>query len=158
MGEEMTASQELLKEEMLAKLDIHHESMVARMGSQLEKIEACLEKTKVNPEETESEAGVETRGAMKERYDDRHLAVGRRRPKKRSQGEGGSRKNLTATRRWMTRSAGTARRMGRGNKGPAVEQRQQTRQEGSNRIRDRDLKSIYVLRGRGYLAGSSGRP
>jgi hypothetical protein len=50
----MRASQELLKEEMLAKSGVHHESMVARMDSQLEKMEACLEKTEVNPEEIQS--------------------------------------------------------------------------------------------------------
>jgi cytochrome c553 len=41
--EEMRASQELLKEEVLAKLDAHYERMMARMGSQLEKIEATVD-------------------------------------------------------------------------------------------------------------------
>jgi hypothetical protein len=36
------AGQEHLKEEMMAKLDAHHERIVARMDSQLEKMEACL--------------------------------------------------------------------------------------------------------------------
>jgi hypothetical protein len=40
MMEDMTASQELLKEEMLAKLNAHHKRVMARMDSQLEKMEA----------------------------------------------------------------------------------------------------------------------
>jgi hypothetical protein len=49
-----------IKEEMPAKLDAHHESMMARMNSQLMKMKACLGKTEAmdleaNPEETESE-------------------------------------------------------------------------------------------------------
>jgi hypothetical protein len=56
---EMRAGQELLEEEMPTKLDAHHERMMARMGSQLEKVEACLGKTEamdleVNPEEMKS--------------------------------------------------------------------------------------------------------
>jgi hypothetical protein len=44
---------------MLAKLDAHHKRMMARMDSQLDKIEVCLEKTEAmdleaNPEEIES--------------------------------------------------------------------------------------------------------
>jgi hypothetical protein len=39
----MRASRELLEDEMLAKLDIYHERMMARMNPQLEKMEACLE-------------------------------------------------------------------------------------------------------------------
>jgi hypothetical protein len=42
--EETRADQELLKEEMLAKLNAHHERMMARMDSQLQKMEACLQK------------------------------------------------------------------------------------------------------------------
>jgi hypothetical protein len=41
----MRAGQELLKEEMLVKLYAHHERMMARMGSWLDKMEACLRKT-----------------------------------------------------------------------------------------------------------------
>jgi hypothetical protein len=53
---EFRADQEPLKEEILAKLDVHHERMMARMDSQLEKMEACRRKTKAtdleeNPEE-----------------------------------------------------------------------------------------------------------
>jgi hypothetical protein len=52
---EMKAGQEIMKEEMLAKLDDHLERMMSRMDSQLEKMEACLGKTEakdleVNPD------------------------------------------------------------------------------------------------------------
>jgi hypothetical protein len=39
---EMRASQELLKEEIMAKIGTDHERMMARMDSQLEKMESCL--------------------------------------------------------------------------------------------------------------------
>jgi hypothetical protein len=102
---EIRAGKELLKEEMLAQLDAHHERMMARTNSQLEKMEACLGKTKAmdletNPEETESEVeheevpkedtAVETFEALKERYRDQHLAVRRcNQLKKRTPGNGG---------------------------------------------------------------------
>jgi hypothetical protein len=44
---EMRAGQELLKEDMLAKLHAHLERMMARMDSQLVKMVACLGKTEV---------------------------------------------------------------------------------------------------------------
>jgi hypothetical protein len=75
---------ELLKEEMLAKLGVHHERLIARMVSQLEKMEAT--DLEANPEEIESktvyeevpkeEGTAETLGALKEQYGDWHLAVG----------------------------------------------------------------------------------
>jgi hypothetical protein len=40
------ASQEHLKEEMMAKLDAHHDWIMARVAFQLEKMEACLGRTK----------------------------------------------------------------------------------------------------------------
>jgi hypothetical protein len=39
---ELRASQELLKEEMLAKLNVHYGKMMARMDPQLEKMEATV--------------------------------------------------------------------------------------------------------------------
>jgi hypothetical protein len=91
------------KENMMAKLDAHHERMMART-------KACLAKTETtdleaNQEATESESehekvpkevtAVETFGALKEWYEDRHLAVGRRRqPKKRAQGKVGRRPQM----------------------------------------------------------------
>jgi hypothetical protein len=82
-----------------------------------------------NPEETEPEAAHEevpkedaamkTFGALKKRHGDRHL-VGRRRgqPKKRTQGDGGSRKQLAAACRGMARRAIPATRKGHGHQGP----------------------------------------
>jgi hypothetical protein len=85
----MDASVKGMKEEILAKLDAYHERMLARMGSQLRKMEACLEKVKANPEEMKSvvehhdvpmqEAAVEIFGALKERYGGRLLAAEHRR-------------------------------------------------------------------------------
>jgi hypothetical protein len=69
---------------------------------------------------------VESNVALEDRYGARHLAVGhRRQPKKRTQGDGGSRKKLAAARSRMTRRAVPARRKGRGHKGPRVEKRRQ---------------------------------
>jgi hypothetical protein len=53
----MRAGKGVLQEGMLAKLDAHHERMVARMDYQLEKMETCLGKSEAtdleaNPEET----------------------------------------------------------------------------------------------------------
>jgi hypothetical protein len=61
MKEEISAGQNYLKEEMIAKLDARHERLMARMYSQLEKMEVCLEKTEAtdleaNPEERESKS------------------------------------------------------------------------------------------------------
>jgi hypothetical protein len=39
----MKDGQEFLKEEMLAKLDVHHEKMMVRMNSQLEKMDAAVD-------------------------------------------------------------------------------------------------------------------
>jgi hypothetical protein len=81
--------------------------MMAKMDSQVEKMEACLGKMEAtnleaNPEEMKSvavheevpkeEAAVETLGALKKWRGYRHLDVGRRqKPKKRTQDNGGSR-------------------------------------------------------------------
>jgi hypothetical protein len=77
-------------------------------------METCLESKEPISVESESkhqespkeEATVETFKALKERYGDRHLAVGHHRKlKKRIQGDGGSQKKLTTTRKQMTRLA-----------------------------------------------------
>jgi hypothetical protein len=52
--------QEEIRTNVIAKLDTHHERMMARMDSQLQKMETCREKTnatdlEANPEEIESE-------------------------------------------------------------------------------------------------------
>jgi hypothetical protein len=46
MRGEVRVNKGLLKEEMLTKMEIHHERMMARMDSQLEETEACLGKTR----------------------------------------------------------------------------------------------------------------
>jgi hypothetical protein len=69
-------------------------------------------------EDPQEETAGKTVRALKERYEDRHLAAGSRRQlKKRTQGDGGSRNKLTAVSR-MTRRAITAQRMGHGRQGP----------------------------------------
>jgi hypothetical protein len=76
---------------------------------------------------------VETIGAL----EDRLLAVGRRwQPKKRTQGDGGSRKKLAAAPRRMTRSAVPAWRKGRGHTGPTVEKRRRKAPERNNGIKE----------------------
>jgi hypothetical protein len=97
---------------MLAKFDGHHERMMARMDSQLEKMEDCLGNKKAtdlesNPEEVQykavneevpkEEATVETLQALKKQYRDQHLAIRHHNQlKKQFQGHGGSQKKLAA--------------------------------------------------------------
>jgi hypothetical protein len=105
---------------MMAKLDAHHESMIAKMDAQIEGTEACVVKLEANPEESDAvaehqeapkeEARVQTFGALKEKYGNLHLAVGcRRQLRKRTQDDGGSRKKLAATHRGMIHHAIPAR-------------------------------------------------
>jgi recombination DNA repair RAD52 pathway protein len=89
MKEEMMARLEALiqnnQELMMARLDSNHKRIMARMDSQVEKMEACLEKTETTEEiesnaeheevPNEEDAG-ETFGTLKERYEDQHLAIG----------------------------------------------------------------------------------
>jgi hypothetical protein len=68
----MRTGQELLKEEMLAKLYAYHERMMARMDSQLEKIEAVVDvfEERLNGMDTaDVEANRETSGAIVEQQD-----------------------------------------------------------------------------------------
>jgi hypothetical protein len=120
------------------KIQNNHERMMARMDTQLEKIEACRGKTEAtnleaNREEIEFKAeyeavpreqvAVQTSGALKKRHGDWHLAVRRRgQPNKRTQGDGESRKKMAAACE-MTRRSIPAHRKGRRHKGPTVEQR-----------------------------------
>jgi hypothetical protein len=74
---------------------------------------------------------------LEDRYGVRHLVVWcHRQPKKRTEGDGGSRKKLAAARRRMIRRAGTARRKVRGRKGPTVEKRRLKGPECNNGIRN----------------------
>jgi hypothetical protein len=85
----MDAIQEMLAK-VEAKVEAHHERMVAKMDIQLEKMEACLGATEAvdleaNPEEIESEveyeevpkeeAAVETFRALEKWRGDQYLAV-----------------------------------------------------------------------------------
>jgi hypothetical protein len=109
----MRTIQEIIKEEIMAKLAAHHERMMARMDSQLKKMEACLGKMEAmdleaNPEEKEAMvyqhqevlnevAILETTGALEDQYVGQHLAVGHhRQSKKQTQGDGVSRQKLAA--------------------------------------------------------------
>jgi hypothetical protein len=104
-------------EEIMTKLDVHHERVMA-----------CLEKTgatilMANPEEMQSEAvqrevpkedaAVETGRAQNKRHRDRHLPEKRHgQPEERTRGNCESRKKLTAPGRTMTLRAGVAQRKG----------------------------------------------
>jgi hypothetical protein len=110
----------------MAKLDAFHERMMARMGSQLEKMEAAVDvfeeglnkmdttDLEANREKSEAvaeqqdahkeEAMVKPIGALVDRYGDQHLAVGRRHQlKKRTQGDSGSWQKLAAAQGRLTR-------------------------------------------------------
>jgi hypothetical protein len=90
---------------------------------------------------------VATIGAQENRYGDQHLATGRRRqPKKLTQSDGGSRNKLAVSRRQITRLAGTARRKGRGHKGPTVEKTRWKHPECNNGIRNRGATRQLRLR------------
>jgi hypothetical protein len=111
---------------IIAKMDAHQERMTAsvnawwkEMTACQEAMEACLGKTEAmnllaSPEEIESEAeyeeaAVKTFGALKEQYEDWHLAVRRQGQLKRwTQGNSGSQKKLATGCRRMTRHAGVA--------------------------------------------------
>jgi N-acetylglutamate synthase-like GNAT family acetyltransferase len=116
------------QERMETKMDVNQEKMVNRQekmkaqaasfASQISAnqeelkamLNACLEKMEANPGELHSiavhqklckeEAAVETIEAMEDRYGDWHLAVGcHQEPKKGTQGDGGSQKNLATAHR-----------------------------------------------------------
>jgi hypothetical protein len=87
------------------------------------------------------EGAVETIGAPKDRYGDRHLDVGRcQTPKKLTQGDGGSRRKLAAIRRRMTLRAVPSLHKGHYHKAPTVEKRRWKGPECTNGIRSRGLK------------------
>jgi hypothetical protein len=145
-----------------------------------EATEACLESKEPTSLEVESvaeheeipkeEASVQTSRALKKRYGDRHLSVKRRgQRKKRTQGNGVSRKNLPAARRGFTRRAGVAWRKRRGFTGLTVEQtrrkkrtrdsvargtsktrtfgkRRRTKPEGITGIRNQSSRQLLCLR------------
>jgi hypothetical protein len=160
----MRAGQELLKEEMLTKLEAHHEGMIASIDSQLQKMEASLGKMEANPggkeylsvhEVPKEEAAVETFGALKERHGDRHQSVRRR------------------SQQWWTREEVGRRLQGddppcqsctaKGSLLPGSILCQEPRKDGrSGRDVGRNLKASMKKGGQtyrsSYLSGSSGKP
>jgi hypothetical protein len=91
------------------------------------------------------EAAVESIGALEDRYGDRHLAVGhRRQPKKRTQGDSGSRQKLVAARGWLTRRAIPAPRKGHGRQGPGKDMYAELLKDGRSR---RDSGATYCSNG-----------
>lgn len=108
------------------------------MKAGLEETESESEPQEVSKEET----AVETIGALEDQYGDRYLAVGRhRQPKKRTQGDGGSRKNLAAPRRQVTSLAVPAPLNGRDHEGLAAEKRRRKGPECNNDLRDKVLNA-----------------
>jgi hypothetical protein len=112
-----------------------------------------------NPEEKEmvaeqqevpKKATVKTDGALKNRHEDRHLAIGcHQKPKKQTQDNGGSRKKLAAACRRMTRCAILAWSKGQGKdnkalprtqKGHTFRKRYRAKLEGISGIRFQVLK------------------
>jgi hypothetical protein len=100
-------------DEIKLKMKARQERMMAIMMAGLAEIKSVAEHQEVSKEES----SVEAIGAPGDRYGDRHLVVGRRRqPKKRTQGDGGSRKKPAAVRSRVNRHAFPARRKGLGQK------------------------------------------
>jgi hypothetical protein len=133
----------------------------------LEKTEACLESKEPtsleidfeseHQEAPKEDAAVKTVRALKKRHGDRLLALERRRkPKKRTQGSGGSCKKLAAARRGMTRRAEVAPRKGRGrdnvargtSKGRTFGKRRQAQSEGITGISNRVGNKTALQKGR----------
>jgi hypothetical protein len=148
---------------MMAKLDHYHERMMAWLDSQPEKMEAHLEKME-SMEEIESklehhevpkeEAAAGTARALKDGYVDRH----RRQPKKRPQGNVGSRKKLATACRGMNHHAIPAQRKGHCREGHVKEKavpgnqkgwtfrtRRWAKPEGVNGIRNQDSRQQLGL-------------
>jgi hypothetical protein len=161
-----------------AAVEAHPERPESRIDNDQEPMEAeiktCLVDVEVtdletNPEETETVAGqqevtkeeapVKTVRALKKRHGDRNLAVRHRRQlKKRTQGNGGSRKKLAAACRGVTRRAIPAQRKGhycqvqgkdkavsRTEKGRTFGKRHLAKPEGINGMRIQSLKEQLCL-------------
>jgi hypothetical protein len=134
-----------------------------------EATEACLESNEPTSVETESVAehqevpkeapAVKTARPLEKHYEDQHLVVGRReKPKKRTQGDSGSRKKLVTACRGMTRRTVLSRRKGhcrqgqgkdktvpRTQKGRAFEMRRRAKPEGINVITNQGFKEQLCL-------------
>jgi hypothetical protein len=144
--DKMDASGKACLGKMKADIETCQKQREAESKTDLEEMDAT--DVEANPEEMKSlaehlevpkeGAAVETIGALEDRQGDRHLAVERRRlPKKRTQGDGGSRKKLAVACRQMSRRAVPAWRKQRDRNRPAVEETQRNEPECNNGIRDR---------------------
>jgi hypothetical protein len=121
-------------------INANQEEMTATVSTNLQKMKFWLEEMKAYPEKQEAnpegmksivehqevpkeEAAVKTVRALKLRYGEQHLVVGRRRElKKRSHGDGAPPwKKLAATCRWMTHRAVPAWRKGHNHQGSGMD-------------------------------------
>jgi hypothetical protein len=149
----------------------------AEMGAWQKEMSACQETMKACPESQEptsvevqselehpevpkEEEAVKSSAALKKRHGDWHLAVRRhKKPKKRTQGNGGSSKKVAATCRGMNRHAIPAPSKGHGrqgqskdkavqgnSKGQTFRKRRRPRPECNNGIRDRGLRQQLQLK------------
>jgi hypothetical protein len=144
---------------MMAKLDAHHERMMACLGkSEDMDFEANPEEIKSvaeHQEVTVEEAAVKSLGALKKQHMGWHLVAGcHSQLQERTQGNCGSRKKLAAASRKLTHSAGVAQRKGHivrktqtGNnvargapRGQMSRRRCQPKLERKNGIRNRGLR------------------
>jgi hypothetical protein len=92
-------------------------------------------------------ATVETIGALEDQHGGWHLAIGCcRQPKKRTQGDGGSRKTFATTRSRMTHHAAPAQHTGRVHKRSTVEKIWQKGPECNNNNRNQGARQQLFMR------------
>jgi hypothetical protein len=107
---------EVLRDTLLSRLNAHHERMTASVHVWRKETTVCLECMEPTSEEMQSEAerqefpkehaSVKPIGGLRKRHRGRHVAGGRRsQPEERTRGNCGSRKELAADCRRMTRHA-----------------------------------------------------
>jgi hypothetical protein len=138
---------------MEAAVDVFEERLDKMDTTDFEANREESEAVTVYQEVPNEEAAVETVGALEDGYRDQHLAVGRRRqPKKRTQGDGGSRQKLAAARGGLTCRAVPAPRKGRRqgpgknnvargvHNGGTLEMRRLKRPECNSEIKDRGAR------------------
>jgi hypothetical protein len=114
--------------------------MEAKMDVTLETTKSCIKEAEVNRgkviikmEACIEEMKVETMGTLEDRYGDHRLALRRRgRPKKRSQGDGGSQKKLAVVRDRLTDRDIPALRKELIHKGPGKDNRQRHQRKRPN--------------------------
>jgi hypothetical protein len=98
--------------------------LLLAMQKKMDTNQAKMKSVAEHGEVPKEEAAVKTFRALKKRHGDQNVALGRcQKPKKQTQGNGGSQKKLVAACRGMTCHAGVAWHKGHSHKGPTVEQR-----------------------------------